>query len=156
MSMDLVRFGCILLLMTPSAVELSVWTGIIECLCPISFSIILMYTAYRAMMYRAPILASAADAITFFMICAMARIAPLLAGCSTFSERKKWPPARLLELVFLRYPASLCAARSMSGSRVKGQGSRVKGQGSRVKGQGSRVKGQGSLPANMKIGRASC
>ena len=112
--MALVRFGCILLLMNPSVVELLFWTGVLGCLCPISFSIIMMYTASRDMMYRAPILDSAVDVITFFIICDMVRIAPLLAGCLALSERKKWPPAWLLALVSMRYPASLCATRSMS------------------------------------------
>ena len=66
------------------------------------------------MMYMAPSLASAVDVITFFMMCAMVRIAPLLSGCSELFESKKWPPARLLALVLLRYPVSLCDDRSMS------------------------------------------
>ena len=67
MSMALVRFGCILLLMNPLVVELLIWTGVLVCLCPISFSIIMMYTASRDMMYREPILASAVDVITFLL-----------------------------------------------------------------------------------------
>ena len=48
MSMDFVRFGWILLLTTPSAVELSVWIGVLGCLCP-NYSITMgMYAASLA------------------------------------------------------------------------------------------------------------
>ena len=50
MSMALVRFGWTVLLMIPSAVELSVCMGVRGCACPISSRMIRMYTASRAMM----------------------------------------------------------------------------------------------------------
>ena len=48
MSMDFVRFGWILLSMTPSAVELSVCIGVLGCLCPNYWRIICMYAASMA------------------------------------------------------------------------------------------------------------
>ena len=59
-------------------------------------------TASRALMNMAPNSASAADDMTALMIWAVVSTAPLLAGSSSFSERKKWPPARLLALGSLR------------------------------------------------------
>ena len=48
MSMDFVRFGWILLLMTPSDVELLIWIKGIGCLCPNYSIIIHMYAASLA------------------------------------------------------------------------------------------------------------
>ena len=45
MSIALVHFGWILLLISPSAVELSVWIGVLGCLCPNDTRMILMYAA---------------------------------------------------------------------------------------------------------------
>ena len=82
MSMAFVRFGVILLLMTPSAMALSVWMGVGGCLWPISSRIIRMYTASLAIMYNAASSASVADDMTCFIMCAMLRMAPLLGGLS--------------------------------------------------------------------------
>ena len=107
MSIALVRFGWTLLLTTPSAVELSVWIGVGGCLWPISLRMARMYTASRAMMYKAPSLALAADDITFLMIWAMLRTAPLFCGIAALFDRKKCPPTLLLACGLFRYPASL-------------------------------------------------
>ena len=50
----------------------------------------------------APSSASAADDITFFMICVMVRTAPLLGGSAESADMKKCPPARLRALVSYR------------------------------------------------------
>jgi len=87
MSIALVRLGWILLFITPSAVELSVWMGVRGCGWPISRSICLMCTASFALIYNAPNSASAADDITALIICEMFRIAPLLGGKGALDER---------------------------------------------------------------------
>ena len=48
MSMAFVHFGWILLLITPSAVELSIWVGVLGCLYTNSLRIIRMYVNYLA------------------------------------------------------------------------------------------------------------
>ena len=68
MSIVFVRFGCILALMTASAMALSVWMGVGGCLCPISSRMMRMYTASRAMMYKAASSASVAEDMTFLMM----------------------------------------------------------------------------------------
>ena len=80
MSIALVRFGCILLLISPSAVVLSVWIGVLGWGWPISSSIWRRWTASFALMNSAPSSASAAHDITALMIVAIVRIAPLLGG----------------------------------------------------------------------------
>ena len=54
------------------------------CLCPNSSKTLCMYyTASRAIMYKnAANFASVADDITFLIMCAMLRMAPLLGGSS--------------------------------------------------------------------------
>ena len=52
--MALVRFGCILLLITPSAAVLSVCIGVFGCGWPISVSICRKYTASFALINKAP------------------------------------------------------------------------------------------------------
>ena len=102
MSIAFVRFGCILTLTTPSAIELSVCKGVGGCGCPISSRMILMYAASRAIMYRAASSASVAKVITCLMMCAMLSSAPLFVGTSPQFERKKYPPALLRALGSLR------------------------------------------------------
>ena len=68
MSIALVRFGRTRELMMPSAVELSVWTGVGGCGWPISSRIFLSSTPFRAFVYRDPISASAADDMTALMM----------------------------------------------------------------------------------------
>ena len=98
MSIDFVAFAIILLLMSPYAVELSVWIGVRGWGCPISRRVILVGTAVFALRKSAPNSALAADDITVRMICEMLSTAPLLGGFSLLFERKWWPPARLLAL----------------------------------------------------------
>ena len=102
MSIALVRLGCTFPFTTASAIALSVWSGVGGCLCPSSSSMIQIYTASRAIMYRAANSASVADDITCLMMCAMLSTAPLLGGIGDSSDRKKCPPARLLALVLLK------------------------------------------------------
>ena len=58
------------------------------------------------MMYTDASSASAADAITDFIICAMVKIGPLSFGVGSFSDRNIKAPARLRELDSLRNPAT--------------------------------------------------
>ena len=81
------HFGCILPLHTESAIALSVCIEFVVWLCPISSSIILMYTALRAMMYSAASLASVADVMTCLIMLVMLRIAPLF--CVIFDSLDK-------------------------------------------------------------------
>ena len=80
MSISFVAFGCIVFVMTPCAVELSVWTCVGGWGCPISSNVFHMGTAFWALMNNAPSLASAADAITALMMVATFSTAPLLGG----------------------------------------------------------------------------
>ena len=102
MSMAFVRLGCILPLITASAMALSVCSGVGGCLCPNSSNMILMYTASRAIMYNPANSASVADDITFLMMCAMFSTAPLFGGIGVSLDRKKCPPARLRAFGSLR------------------------------------------------------
>ena len=83
------HFGCILPLHTESAIALSVCIEFVVWLCPISFSIILMYTALRSMMYSAASLASVADGMTCLIMWAMFIIAPLFCGIVDLLDKKK-------------------------------------------------------------------
>ena len=102
MSIAFVLLGCTLPFTTASAIELSVCIGVGGCLWPSSSSTHLIYTASRAMMYNAASSASVADDMTFLMMCAMLRIAPLFGGSFVLYDIKKWPPARLRALGSLR------------------------------------------------------
>ena len=86
MSVDFVAFGLRFFVTNPSAVVLSVCAGVAGCLWPISFSRFLAGIAWRVLMKRALISASAADVTTFLMICAMLRMAPLFYGNSALSD----------------------------------------------------------------------
>ncbi len=63
-SIDLVRFGCIFELITPSAVVLLVWIGVFGCGRPILARMRRKYTASLAFINSAPNSASAADEMT--------------------------------------------------------------------------------------------
>ena len=102
MSMAFVLFGCIFQLVTASAIELSVCSGVVSYLCPISSRIVLMYTALRAIMYNAASSTSVADVIKCFIMCAMLSTAPLFGGIVESLDKKKWPPAQLLAFDSLR------------------------------------------------------
>jgi hypothetical protein len=84
MSMALVCLNCTLLLMTLSAIASSVCNGVGGCTWLSSSSMILMYTALQAIMYRPAISALVAEDITFLMMCAMFSIAPLFGGTVLF------------------------------------------------------------------------
>ena len=65
-------------------------------------------------MYSAAISASAADAITVLMICAIVKTGPLSFGLGSFSERNICAPVLILALYSLIKPASACAANIIS------------------------------------------
>ena len=100
MSMAFVCLGCTLQFVTSSAIKLLVCSGVGSCLCPISLSMILMYTALRAIMYRPVSLASVADDITYLIMCAMLKTAPWFCGMALLLERKKCDPALLCAFVY--------------------------------------------------------
>ena len=99
MSIDFVAFDMILLLINPSAVLLSVCIGVSGCGWPISSSVLRVGTAVFALMNRAPNSASAADDMTFLIICEMLRTAPLFGGFSSLFD-KKWCSPALLRALF--------------------------------------------------------
>ena len=96
MSIAFVLLGCTFFVTTARAAELLVCIGVLGCGCPISDSVILCGTAYRALIYIAPISASAADIITAFMIWGIFKTVLLLAGISALLDKKKFPLDRLL------------------------------------------------------------
>ena len=102
MYISFVCFGCIFPLHTASIIALSVFNGVGGYLCHIPPKIILMHMASRAMMYSAASSASVAYVMTCLIICAMLRIAPLFWGIVALLDKKKCPPARLLDLCLLR------------------------------------------------------
>ena len=79
MSIDF-SFFITLFLTTPSAVVLLVWIDVGGCLCPIYSSAWSDGIAYLNLMYRATILASAAEDMIFLIICAIVSMAPLFGG----------------------------------------------------------------------------
>ena len=109
MSQDLLLLHCMLLLQTPSAVELSVWMDVCPCGWPISISALRAGMASRALRKMGPISALAALNITVLIEFVVLSTALLLAGIGTSLAKKKCPPARLRALGSLRYDASLCA-----------------------------------------------
>ena len=102
MSMAFVLLGVIFPLITASAIELSVCSGVGGCLCPISSRMIRMYTASLAMMYNAANSASVADVMTCLIMCAMLSTAPLFCGMVALFDKKKCPPALLRAFGSLR------------------------------------------------------
>jgi hypothetical protein len=97
--------GTIFLLVTPAAVELSVWIGLFGWGHPIEMKVCLWGIISLAVIKRAASSDLAADAITNLMIWAIERTAPLKCRNGLFSESKMCAPARLWELVLLRNPA---------------------------------------------------
>ena len=61
---------------------------------------------FLAVMYSTAISASATDAITYLMICAIVNTGPLSFRFRSFSERNIWAPALLRDLDLLRNTAS--------------------------------------------------
>ena len=86
MSVDLVFRGMMVALDTPTAVELSHWMGDLGCGHPISMRDWRSGTMALAQMKRPASSASAAEDMTFLMICATVRTGPLYVGAGTFSD----------------------------------------------------------------------
>ena len=114
MSANLVALFTIVLLVNPTAVKLSVWMGVLGCVHPISIHVLRSGTIFLAVMYHGSISASADDAITVLIICAIIKTGPLSFGFGSFSERNICAPSRLLAFDSLRNPASACAANIIS------------------------------------------
>ncbi len=76
------------MLVTPMAVELSVWIGVFGCGHPIAMRVCLWGIISRAVTKRVASSDLAAEAITNLMIWAMESMAPLKRGNGSFSERK--------------------------------------------------------------------
>ena len=113
MSIDFVLRGMMVLLATPTAIELSHWMGDLVCGHPIYVRDWLSGTIALAQMKRPARSASAAEDMTFLIICAMVRTGPLYVVSGTSSESITCAPARLRALVTLRYAASECSASTM-------------------------------------------
>ena len=86
MSIDFVFSGMMVALDTLTAVELSHWMGDLGCGNPISVRDWRSGTMDLAQMKRPAISASAAEDMTFLMICATVRTGPLYVGAGTFSD----------------------------------------------------------------------
>ena len=93
MSIAFVRLVCMLFLIRPAAVALSVCSFAGCCLCPSVSSVWRMATASLALTYNAAISASVADVITFLIIWETAWIAPFVRYLGGV-DKKKCPPAR--------------------------------------------------------------
>ena len=88
MSADLVALFTIVLLVNPTAVELSVWMGVLACGHPISINVLRSGIIFLAVVYNAAIPSSDAYPITVFMLCAIVKIGPLSLRFGSFSKRK--------------------------------------------------------------------
>ena len=77
MSMDLVLRGIMVLLVTPTAVELLHWMGVLGCGHPILMSVWHSGTISLEMVKRPASSAAEADDMTFLIICAIVRTGPL-------------------------------------------------------------------------------
>ncbi len=86
-------------LITALAIELLVCSGVGGCLCPISYRMILMYTAS---MYNPANSASVSEDITCLIMWAMFSNALLFGGIGVSLDKKKCPPAQLHALGLLR------------------------------------------------------
>ena len=95
MSMDLVLHGKMILLVTPTSVELSYWMGVLGCGHPILMSAWRSWTISLAMVKRPASSDSEADDMAFLIICAIVRTGPLWRGIRMSSESMMRDPARL-------------------------------------------------------------
>ena len=77
-------------------------------------SVLRIGIVFLAGMYSAAISASAADAISFLMVCSIVNTGPLSFGLGSFSERNICAPAWIQAFYFLINPASACAANIIS------------------------------------------
>ena len=96
MTIDLSCLLAMLLMTTPRAVVLSVYIGVGGCVWPIVSNPWRAGIASLQLMKRAPNSASAAEIMTAFMICEMARTDPFFFGMAELSDIKKFPHALLL------------------------------------------------------------
>ncbi len=81
---------------------------------PSSSSMILMYMALQAIMYRPASSVLVAEDITFLMMCAMFSVAPLFGGTVVLLDRKKCPPTWLCAFGLLKNLALLFTANTIS------------------------------------------
>ena len=102
MSMDLVLREMMVSLVTPTAVELLHWMGVLGCGHPILMSAWPSGTISLAMAKRPASSALEADEMTFLIICAIVRTGLLWRGIRTSSESMIWAPARLWACETLR------------------------------------------------------
>ena len=102
MSMDLVLCGMMVLLVTPTAVELSHWMGVLGCGHPILMSAWRSGTISLAMVKRPASSASEVDDMTFLIICTIVRTGPLWRGIGTSSKIMMWAPENLWDCNTLR------------------------------------------------------
>ena len=84
----LVALLTMVLIVKPTAVELSVWIGDLGCGKPISMSVLCSGIIFLTVIYRAANFASDAEAISDLMIFAIVNTGPLIFGFALFSERK--------------------------------------------------------------------
>ena len=73
----------------PSQIEFSTCIGVDGCGCPISSNVVMITVSSLVLINRAAHSSSEADAITFLIICDMARISPLLSFWFKFFGPKK-------------------------------------------------------------------
>ena len=93
--MHLVLCGMMVSLVTPIDVELSHWMVVLGCDHPIFMSAWRSGTISSDMVKRPASSDSAADDMTFLIICAIVSTGPLWRGIRTSSESMMWDPARL-------------------------------------------------------------
>ena len=101
MSMALVHFGCILWLMMQLAIELPVWISICFCKLSSSNKICLIHTTSHTLMYKAPILASAAKDTTALITCVMLSMALFLGRTWHHWRDKNAPQHGYLHFIHL-------------------------------------------------------
>jgi hypothetical protein len=86
--MDLVFRGTMVRLVTPTAVELSVWIRVRGCGQPILLRVCQRGTISLAVVYRAPSSASVVEDMMSIMIWEIDRMGPLCLGKGSFSDMK--------------------------------------------------------------------
>jgi hypothetical protein len=102
MSIILDCFGTVVLFVTPTAVELSVWIGLCGCGHPMSIRVCWWGTISRLAIKSAASSASAAEAMINMIMVPIVRTAPLKHGYGSSSKRKMCAPALLQYQVLLR------------------------------------------------------
>ena len=112
--MDIMRWGEMVLLTTPTAVEFSVWMGEGGWGHPISISVWSKGNIAFAVMNSATRSDSASEDMTNLMMVAMVRVVPLNVGMGSFYEINVWDPALLRVKLSFRYEFSECAAETVS------------------------------------------